>query len=67
MRGIRLLAIVASLYFLAAAEEYDGPIWICPFQKCNRCPTAAEARSPGIGFALEMGYGYVELPCFLAV
>jgi len=59
MRGIRVLSIVASLYFLAAAQEHDGPIWPCPFEKCDRCPTAAEAKSAGIGFALEMGYGYI--------
>lgn len=34
---------------------------ICPLPRCQRCPTAREVQAPGIGFGLEMGYGYVIL------
>ena len=35
---------------------------ICPLPSCKSCPTAKQIQAPGIGFALEMGYGYVVLP-----
>ncbi|KAI9857502.1 MAG: hypothetical protein M1813_008252 [Trichoglossum hirsutum] len=30
---------------------------ICPLPKCKSCPTAEQILAPGVGFALEMGYG----------
>lgn len=39
----------------------EDTVRICPLPWCKRCPTAEENRAPGIGFSLEMGYGYVTL------
>ncbi|KAI9764587.1 MAG: hypothetical protein M1840_008316 [Geoglossum simile] len=30
---------------------------ICPLPKCQKCPTVEQILAPGVGFALEMGYG----------
>ena len=34
---------------------------ICPLPKCKRCQTAEQILAPGVGFALEMGYGYASV------
>lgn len=34
---------------------------ICPLPRCERCPTVEQIQAPGVGFALEMGYGYNSL------
>jgi hypothetical protein len=39
-------------------EDY---IRICPLPKCKTCETAEQILAPGVGFALEMGYGYVSV------
>lgn len=36
----------------------DDTARICPLPVCKTCPTAKQIHAPGIGFALEMGYGY---------
>lgn len=37
----------------------EDSVRVCPLPWCKRCPTAEEIQAPGIGFSLEMGYGYV--------
>ena len=40
----------------------EDTVRVCPLPFCKSCPTAEQIQAPGIGFALEMGYGYVTLP-----
>ena len=39
----------------------EDTVRICPLPWCKRCPTTEQIQAPGIGFGLEMGYGYVIL------
>lgn len=34
---------------------------ICPLPKCKTCLTVEQIQAPGVGFALEMGYGTVAI------
>ena len=61
----------AALVLGSSDQEFLAPLpedtsRICPLPICERCPTARQIHGPGIGFALEMGYGYV-LPPYLDI
>lgn len=44
---------------LATPDPYlDHLPRTCPLPRCKRCPTVEQIQAPGVGFALEMGYGY---------
>ncbi|KAI4189635.1 MAG: hypothetical protein LQ346_005077 [Caloplaca aetnensis] len=49
--------------FASSSQEFLAPppadiTRICPLPVCKTCPTARQIHAPGVGFALEMGYGY---------
>ncbi|KAH0538820.1 hypothetical protein FGG08_004596 [Glutinoglossum americanum] len=64
---IALFSLLSLLMRVAPVLSSSGPIppepppedspRICPLPKCKRCPTAEQILAPGVGFALEMGYG----------
>lgn len=33
----------------------------CGWPRCDNCPSSEHLVAPGIGFALEMGYGYLPV------
>ena len=45
----------------------EDTVRVCPLPFCKSCPTAEQIQAPGIGFALEMGYGYVALPIWCSM
>lgn len=49
---------VFCLGLLAACQDGRADEGLV-FPKCAKCPSRESLSSPGIGFALEIGYGYV--------
>ena len=39
----------------------EDTVRVCPLPFCKSCPTAEQIQAPGIGFALEMGYGAASI------
>ena len=52
-RALQPDAVDTANYTTARGDYYR----ICPLPKCTSCPTREAIRAPGIGFALETGYG----------
>ncbi|PGH28056.1 hypothetical protein AJ80_00312 [Polytolypa hystricis UAMH7299] len=44
-----------------ASGPLEDSVRISPLAKCASCPTKEEITAPGVGFALEMGYGTAAL------
>ncbi|KAH7347077.1 hypothetical protein BKA66DRAFT_477785 [Pyrenochaeta sp. MPI-SDFR-AT-0127] len=60
----KLLILVNFVLYLACGDASDTPstsnrtyLRPCPWPKCSSCPSSEQLIAPGIGFALEMGYG----------
>jgi hypothetical protein len=62
-----IASLLLLIYYLSRCEALDETsvreynYWRCPLPKCKTCPSPRQLEQPGIGFALEMGYGYLHL------
>jgi hypothetical protein len=61
MRGFPVLSIVGSLFCLSAAQEYDGPLWPCPFP--NAIDVQQLQRPNLLGLALHWKWATGILNC----
>ncbi|KAH8908548.1 hypothetical protein BR93DRAFT_966607 [Coniochaeta sp. PMI_546] len=43
------------------APDVEKPIFICPLPRCRQCPSTQRRTAPGVGFALEIGYGTASI------
>jgi hypothetical protein len=62
------LLLVISLLHVACGSAEDALSMLnhtysipCGWPRCDNCPSSEQLVAPGIGFALEMGYGYLHI------